>query len=299
MDTLRIVWMMNLVALGFLLLTAVVLAWNNQQSQNVVLATGALLGAAVLYVLPLVLELRTIHEHHIIAAEVTIDRAKPSIGRPQYAKSSAGMWRANAEVGASNWLAANDAGSFRTDPRKVTKDLILFSLLARLITTFDWQLDPTTYAGSSMMLTYVGRVSPVGQCTVFTKEDFRSLLKGANNIFAGAAPEVLRNELCLPPKTKLVLTQDKLEIGNPFCQIVFALEWHPRWITDAKPGTREEAPTLPDGNPRYETSLSGIQMDVTFDWLRAHHRQMPKYQEWATRLTTETRNWFEDFRAPH
>ncbi len=77
MDILRIAWLVNSVALAFVFLTAILLAWNNVSSRTLVLATGTLFAAMLLFVIQTWFELQQTRERYFVNAELTIDRSKP------------------------------------------------------------------------------------------------------------------------------------------------------------------------------------------------------------------------------
>jgi len=86
----------TLLGLLVALIGAVTFAWSNPASKTIALATAALLGAAVLFLLQLTLELRGSEESDSVPVEFTIDRAKPALV-PDYSPG----WRQLYEIGAS------------------------------------------------------------------------------------------------------------------------------------------------------------------------------------------------------
>ena len=291
MDFVRAALVSNLFSIVVVLLTAGILAWNNASSRNIALATGTLAAAVLLFLIQIGFELRVTNERHFVTAELTIDHSEPSIRQWDYAGTTS--WRISREVEASKWLGSHKPNIFSENPEKVTTDLVLFSLVSQLASTgYDWQIHKATFTGKSagIVMTWQ-RMSQPSECTNVDETQLRRLLERTGNIYAEAPLHVIGGNLCLPPKTSISLTEVKLEITNPFVQLVFLLQPSGA-VSYMKPGTGS-AVSLPNGGSQYETRLIGIQVDINFRALRANHRVMPKYQAWTADLLRETRKWFE------
>jgi hypothetical protein len=196
-------------------------------------------------------------------------------------------------VDAGKWLGSHKPSIFSENPEKVNIDLVLFSLVSQLAATgYDWQMHRATFTGKSTgsVMTWQ-RISQPSECTNVDQAQLHHLLERAGNIYAGAPLRIMGSNLCLPPKTRISLTEGRLEIANPFVQVVFLLQPSGA-VSYVEPGTGLGV-SLPSGGSRYETRLIGIQVDINFRALRANHRVMPKYQAWTADLLRETMKWFE------
>jgi hypothetical protein len=52
-------------------------------------------------------------------------------------------------------------------------------------------------------------------------------------------------------------------------------------------------PTIPNGKPRFETRVIGLQVTRKTSWLTPQHRDFSKYEEWSKRVVDGARSWFE------
>src|SRR6266568_788004 len=285
MDYLRVVTIANGLAIATAFVTALIIAFSNAGSRNIVLATGTLGAAMLLYALQLPFELRRSLVYDQMSAEFTVDRAAPGIRQWAYSSTAdASNWRLHAEVQASSWLAQNNPGAFEGDRDKVTKDLAIFSLLSFFSSTeFDWQLRRVTYKGrsSGTLMTWQA-VSKPNECAIVTSADVAVRLAAAGNLFAGA-PLLGSEAWCLPPQTKLEVWANSVVLRNPVFQIQYTVTLSGS-VSYMKPGTGGDVPTLPSDGAQFETRWIGIGVETTYFALRAQHRAVPRYREWATRV---------------
>jgi hypothetical protein len=291
-DTLRITVWVGAVAVGVAAACLAYLLSQNLGSRNIALATGALAGAVMLLGIQLVFELRADERIDFITAEYTIDRAKPEIHQWKY--DSDQSRRLAQEVGASGTFATAHPGQFDGDRDKLTHDMVIFSVLAYFaVDQFDWQMKRVQFVSQTMgTLTTTALGSKPGECTMVTKGQLHKMLSDAGNFFADAnmfsGPQVL----CLPPQSKIQVSSDGLLLTNPLCDISFTLEPSGS-VAYYQPGTGAMVqPTLPNGEPKLETRITGIRVTVRCSALRAQHRDMPKYQDWTKRIVSGAQNWF-------
>jgi hypothetical protein len=267
-------------------------AWQSAGSRNLGLATATLVGAAWLFGVQLAFELRPAETIDLMTAEFTIDRAKPEIRQWNYSVEQSS--RRRHEMDASRKFADAHAGQFDGDGTKLAKDLAAFSLLAYLgVEQFDWQLKRTQFVGQvSGTLTLTGPGSRPDECTPITKNQLRTMLREAGNLFAEGGAALREQYLCLPPRSSFQITADEVTFANPFCEISFTLE-PSGGASYVKPGTHGlEAPQLANGKPQFETRAVNVRAVVRYAAVRAQHRDMPKYQEWSKQLIAGARRWF-------
>ena len=243
MDTLKIGLIVGLATLGISFILVVVFAWFNPGSRNLVLATGTLGAAIILFVIQFSFEMRESESTEFINAEFTIDRLKPEIRQWKYPSNT--VWRIHSEIDASKWVADNNPDLFEEDREKITSDLAVFSLISYLTTSqYDWQLKEQSYSGPSMgTITTFQRVSKAHECTTLQEEDFRDRLSEANNAFANAKLRLVSGPLCLPPNTRLTISPTSLSLQNLFGAISFDFELVSA-TSYMKPGTGGDVPLL-------------------------------------------------------
>jgi hypothetical protein len=141
-------------------------------------------------------------------------------------------------------------------------------------------------------LTLTASGSKPDECAVITKDDIRNMLLKAGNWFSEGNVFFGGQSLCLPPGSKLRVTNDGIRITNPFCEISFTVVPSGS-VLFVKPGTQGlNQALLPNGEPEFETRATGIRVTVRYTGIRAQHRDMPKYQDWSKRITTGAQNWF-------
>ncbi len=292
MDFLKVSLIANIIAIIVAATTAGILAWQNAASRNLALAGGTLVAAMVLFVIQLRFELQRSVSYDHISTELTVDRSRPSIRQWMYVDP---RWRILAEVGASDWLAANNPAAFAHDREKLTLDMVIFSLVSFLATEeYDWQLKKVTYKGkASGTLTTLEPVSKSEECSSFNESDLKSLLSRAGNLFANAPLTGFSGRLCLPPKSTIEISARSLVIQNPICRLSFDIE-PSGGIFGMQPGTGGQVPQLPGGGSQFETRPIGLNVETTYFALRAQHRQLGKYREWCSRVISGAREWFQN-----
>jgi hypothetical protein len=301
---------------------------QNLRSRNIVLATGALAGAVIFLGVQLLFGVATVagagalaaaiivlciqlfFELHaekstdFITAEYTIDRAKPEIRQWKYDNGQ----RLIRDLDGSRAFAAVHPGQFDGDREKLTQDMVIFSLLAYLgVEQFDWQMKRTQFVGQSTgTITLTAPGSKPDECTLVTKDQLRTMLLNVGNSFADGNMFFGQQFLSLPPRSTLQVTAAGVTLTNPFCELSFALEpsggvRYGRLATDEKPLTTAAAvddwikrsqPSLPNGEPVFESRTTGIRVTVRYSAIRAQHRDMSKYQDWSKRLVSGAQNWF-------
>jgi hypothetical protein len=272
------------------------LAWHNTGSKNLMLATSTLAAAVILFVTQLPFELTTEPDTDFFSVEFTVDRVIPQIRQWSYPPVSPNnaTWRLGRETSASNFLAENEPARFDGDRASLTLDMVLHSMVSHLgAQQFDWQQKRTVLQGPTVGVIWATeRVSKTEECTVIFPQEIQAKLAAAGNAFAHAHLLVMTGQLCLPPKASLNITNSKLEISTPFCTISFTLVPSTA-VINAKPESGGAVPTLKNGEPRYETRVTGIRVSVKYSRLRAQHKSMKKHKEWSNRLVESTRIWFE------
>jgi len=280
-------------------LTAAILAWKNVASHNLALATGTLGAASFGFLIQLFFELQGSKDLDRVSTEFTIDRSVPSIRQWDY--SGTPGWRITVETGASNWLAANNPAAFNNDRQRLSADFALFSLLSFLtIQEFDWQLRRLEYRSRGRGRGFnVQSISKNNECTVFDEQGLRAGLTKAGNVFAGAHLSLASGKFRLPPRTTIEITRTSIVIQNPVCRISYHIEDIPGVLSHDQPGTEGTAPQLASGEPRFETRMSGINVEVLYDRWRSQRADIGKYRDWASRVLADTHEWFEsDQHAP-
>jgi hypothetical protein len=244
--------------------TAAVLAWDNSASRNLALATGALGGAAIGFLIQLSFELQSSQSRDHVSTEFTIDRSVLSIRQWNYTGTPG--WRIGIETGASGWLVTNNVAAFDNDREMLTADFALFSLLSFLtVQEFDWQLRKTMYRSGGLGLsTIVQSVSKDNECTSFEEKDLSAALSKAGNMFAGAHLTLSSGRLRLPPKSTIEMARRAIVIQNPVCRISWNFEAIPTVLSHASPSTGGEVPLLESGQPKLETRMNGFSIEVVY-----------------------------------
>src|SRR5262249_53205909 len=107
---------------------------------------------------------------------------------------------------------------------EAVRDFALFSLLGYLVDSQeDWQIQRVPVVGRSSG-TSVVQTSPYRKgraCREFLEAELRSLLQQAGNVFAAADLRVSPNGMCLPPKSAIRITKERLVVDTPFVAIGF------------------------------------------------------------------------------
>jgi hypothetical protein len=286
-----------LAALGLVvaLTAAIAFALSSPASKTIALATAALFGAAALFILQLLLELRASKESDFVSVEFTVDRAKPVLRQWRYPVLGP-PWRLAYEEGASAWLAQNSPAAFSGDRERLTHDFALAEILLFFAREqFDWQLAKTSFTGSTFgRLVTTRPVSKKDDCTEVGPADFAAALRKAGSALAGY--ELLTfpgRPVCFPPDTTMILSDSSLTLSNPFGSLQFSLVPSGS-LSHMKPGTDSaEVPTLPNGEPQFETRLVGIRIINGQAALYSQHRDAAKQAAWRKRVISELHSWFE------
>lgn len=291
-DWLSIVLFIGVGALIVGVICLAVVAWANIGSRNLALASATLFAAVILLIVQLPFELRSKSKTDLFSAEFTIDHLKPQIRQWSYPQNAG--WRIGLEIAASDALAKGNPNVFKGDGEKLAKDMTVRSLVAYLFAEqFDWQLQKVQLSGRSMgTMTTVQPLSKPEECSKVTNTQAEEMLTAAGNAFASGAP-LLRQQICLPPGSALSIEASTVSITTPFVRITFVAENNGRAMY-VKPGTNaQEAPTLSDGSPQFETRLNGVRATTEYTWIRAQHRDIDSYQDWAERIVSGAQRWFE------
>jgi hypothetical protein len=247
-DWLQIALWVNLTAILVAVITAGIIVWNNAGSKNLALSVAAFVGVTVAFLIQLPFELNRSVSNETIGFEYTIDRAQPVIRQWIYDSAQSG-WRLIAEVEASNWLAKTRPEAFAqlADRDKMGLDLSIYSLPSFLThEEYDWQLQRKSYGRFQTAQS----MSKLEDCSSYTDSDIEQQLTRAGSMFAGAPVKILLGKLCLPPKTRLEISQDTLSLTNSFCQLIFRAEHPAHMILNVHPTERHYV-DLGNGEPRY------------------------------------------------
>jgi hypothetical protein len=109
---------------------------------------------------------------------------------------------------------------FEGDREKLTRDMILFSLIVYLETRqHDWKMEERHYATSTSTITRMQDKS--NPCTKISYDYILRMLITANNEFALTRPITPFSYMCLPPQSSVRLDQSSITLRNPFCTILF------------------------------------------------------------------------------
>jgi hypothetical protein len=283
-----------LVIAGAVFLAAVV--WSNNGSRNLVLAASTLVGAFVMFVIQLPLELKEKVGKEYTRVELMIDRAKHEIRQQRYLP--VGGWRIHQETGASSFLAQSDRSQFDGSlghREQLTRDMAVFSLVSYLgAEQFDWRYKPVSLQGQTMGRVEAERIADSDECTLIASQQIQEKLVASGNLFAKAPMLVRGHRLCLPPRSSLNISRDKVEMVTPFCTVSF--ESMPTGAVNfVSPLNSQEASVtlMENGESRFETRLITIHAVVTYSWIRAQHQEMDQYKDWSSRVVEGARNWFE------
>jgi hypothetical protein len=243
-----------LVGAGAAVVAAVCLGYvvsQNLGSRNVGLASAALAGAILLFVVQLFFELKPSAFADTVSAEFTINRGAPRIHHWNY--EGFPSRRMTSELAASDFFFKTQPGQFNDDRGILTRDFIVFSLVAYLASEhFDWQAQRVQFVGpNSGTFTRTAYVSKPNECVAVMSDQLTELLRNAGNKFSGASIFFFGDRLCLPPRTSIEILPDALTLTNPFCTISIALE-ESGGVNFAQPKTHGEVPQLPDGEAALE-----------------------------------------------
>ena len=271
------------------LIGAVAFAWLNPASKTIALATAALLGAAALFSLQLVLELRGSEESEFISAEFIIDCEKPAVMQ-DYSTLDTTWHRDSYELYASEWLAENSPAVFE-DPERLTRDFAFAELLLFFAQEeSDWQFTPTSFMGSRVSWIFKPGsrfneviAQPVSEKTDYTEvapADFLAALRRAGNALAGYESPMFENGARFPGGTKMILGDNSLTLSNWLGSLQFT-------VVPAGFPSRG-----PNGEPQ-ETRLFGIRIVNRQNALYSQHREAAKQAAWRKRVMSGLHSWFE------
>jgi hypothetical protein len=300
MDWLRFVVWVQVFSLAIAIAAAVILVYNNLASKTLVLAASAFLGAVVLFGVNLWTELHGgAPTRDRLSVEYVIDRAERFIRTWSYPHTElfVGAERLLVETDASHWLAEHKNAAFDGDRgyrERLTLDLALFSLVGLLRRReFDWQLRTVVFEGD-VAGTYVqlARISKHGECREISAEELTNALKKAGNIFAEAPMSVIAGAVCLPPGGEMQVTRSTLALRTPICEVMFTIE-SSGGGSNTVPRSGGKIELLKGGSePRYESRVVGLETQITYFNLRAHHREAEKQAAWCQRVVDSARAWF-------
>ena len=193
----------------------------------------------------------------------------------------------------SSVLAKTNPNAFKGDGKKLTQDMTVRSLATYLFAEqHDWQLREVRVRGPSTgTQTTIEPLSKPAECSMVTNTQIEAMLAKAGNTFASVPLDQPR--ICLPPGSSLDVQESTLSITTPFVRISFVVE-PTGGAMFFKPGTgAQEAPSLPDGSPQFETRAQSVRATTEYTWIRSQHRDIERYQRWAERVVTGAQRWFE------
>jgi hypothetical protein len=291
MDILRIVLILDLVALAVAAFCTITLAWSSTASQNIGLASATLLAAMLLFILQMFYEYREDTSTHRFFSEITIDVGAKRIGEDSYLKKEGGSkyW---AEANSSDWLAANNPTAFLSNRDKLTRDAALFYVVSFFINTqYDWKTERIVWKGKLTDKPNSSMNFPLDtDCTVINENEFRQALKSAGNMFADAPLRFLPPfGVRLPPNTRFTSSPDRLSIANPFCKITFSVELSNIMTQMSPPAV---TPLSASQIGPFENRVVSVNTEVTYLPLRSKHRSRPLYERWVARLLADMKEWF-------
>jgi hypothetical protein len=255
------------------------------------IASAGALAAALAF------DLRGSKDITTITTEYTFDRAVPQLRQWLYARSLGNRYAT--EVLANYEVLRRNPAIFGGDRDELTRKMILFSIIAYLeMNQSDWQMEFERYTTSlGSMTTWKPSSNPASsaECTKVSMDDIQRMLKDVGNEFADARPAFAPvNYLCLPPWSSIGIDRASIQLMTPFYTISFVIEPVTMQFTMMKPGSHTlEIPTLPNGNPRFETRVIGVRVIRKLSWLMAQHREVDKYEKWSQGIVDGLRAWFE------
>lgn len=294
-----------LVALG----CGAYIAWTNGGSRNLALGLGALAGACVILVLQIVFELKDTTTSSDFVVEFVVDYQQKEVRSSRAYNQSiavASSYRnVFIEIEASKAVAAATPVLTGGDAPKIARDLGIVSVISYLFEEqSDWQLNTRSFKTSMGTVTQGLRVSTPKECSLVDIAAIREKLRAAENMFASIPMGMGMPSLCLPPHAVLDITKNSVAIRSFVCSVIFTLQEPFASMTSVDPHAvaiakatgqpiMSEAPTLPDGLPRYATVDIGTRATVEFAALRAQDRDLAKYQKWANRVVEGVKARFE------
>jgi hypothetical protein len=225
-------------------------------------------------------------DQEFITTSLTIDRSIPSIRQTRYSSDDERM---AVETIASQWLVEHNKKVFDDDRTKLTRDLVIFSLIAFMRSNEAqlWEIHPHLIGG---LLTW--HEDQNRSCQLITDEDVRAGLRDSGNILA-FTPIFTRQPICLPPNSAFDLSSDMLIMRNQKYELYFKLD-RPAGVNYENPGTGNPLPKLPNGQSRFETRAVGIDVRETYFRGEMSDQEFSKYQKWGSDLVSAAKKWFED-----
>ncbi len=228
-------------------------------------------------------ELKQSTSEEFLSVEVIIDKSVPSIW--YYGNTSSGpSRRISAKDGTGAILGKNNPDVFKRDGDILAQQMAIFSIVGFLFwDQFDWQIKRTNLINrTGESTTIIEPASRSKECTNLSRKEIFEKLQEFRNPFAFAIEYIPDRPICLPPKSEIRISTDKLVVSNPFCEISFSFD------------TRGGVDFMPNGNgATMERRVIGIRATVTYFALRAQHFEMPKYQLWSQSIFDGLRSWFD------
>lgn len=286
-----LVWIAGLV----LIVSALILAFENSGSRNLAISTSVVVGAVVAFLIQAKFELTSSTKSDHISFAYTFDLAKREL-RADYSKvTDIGLLsgRIDVELDAGKWIFDMRPSMNEADRKKVVSDFAILSAL----TYFgrgdrDWQSRYKKYNSPSLGFSVREPLSSPSDCTSINGEEIRSKLRAANNFFSDVPSLLTFTDICLPPDTKLFISSTSIVLRNPIFTVELALE-EPEGGSYLEPGSHAGTVAfLSDGRPRFETYMRALRIKTTFSALRANHLFRGKYEEWAKTLVDRLAVWF-------
>jgi hypothetical protein len=279
-------------ALAIALVCAFYVMWGNLSSRNIGLATATLFAASVLFIIQLWFELRGSTEVDHITVEYTVDHQFPGIY--QFGAADAQLFKMSAESMASQWLATHNPNGFAE--QRVQPDMAIASLFYHARSDFsDWQMRVIQYKGRTPLgrMKMMQPLSKPNECSIFSLNNVKDILKRAGNVFADAEiPQLATPTLCFPPGTKIVAAASGLTFRNPVYELEFVLdESGGRSYVD--PNSKAVTVSQFNGKNRYETFTSGFTVNIKYSDLHSWDRNRERYRDWVTRFVSGAHRWFE------
>jgi len=216
MDYLKIALIVNISSLIVAVISAFLLAHGNVTSKTIVLASSALIGAALIFGLQLFFELRKTTEQYRFTSEIMIDRVSPEIRVLN--PNPKNVIRLVLEKQITAWLKGQDKQIFDKDRNKTVRDFVLSQLFSLLQYQSDWQIEKDIFVRTEGKLTRTKPLSSNKDSKTFSVQKIESLLFESGNLFSQAPFAVGSFDLKLPPASTIILNNDSLIIRNLFCE---------------------------------------------------------------------------------
>jgi hypothetical protein len=266
----------------------------NLSSRNIGLGLGAFLGACVIFGMTLFFDLKRSSSTEDMGATVVLDYQSNNI--QLYTSDLVHSRSIFVASEASKLLPKMANGADRlTQSVSLARDFAILVIVSYLLNEqSDWQMDRSTYRTAlGTHETWKG-VSTPSECTTILNVEVKKRLKDISNAFAGVQQISLGDrDLCLPPHSSMEIKPDQVTITTRICKISFALQEQFLSTMSIYPGGTAAPPPMFEGAPRYSTTNLGIRVTTEYFALRAQDRLIDKYKDWATRVVSRARIWFE------